>query len=318
MSFSKTIGVIGFIVLQWHFSQVHSGEEWSVSAEALVWYPSEDIASIWADVITVGKNKSSWKACGFDFRWDTGFRLGLQKKCAVQGWDTSIYWTWFQTSSKNKISFTPNSTISPEFFAAFLSGNTPKNMQGQWGLLLNILDLEIGWSNWAHERCLFRPFIGLKGGWIHQMIQVRYGDLIIQEIPTTLAAKERVKNHFWGIGPEIGIESKWRLGRIHGHSFFLLGHFSVATLYGDWSCKDTYQNEASQKSSVTTNHATMGAVMCQGFLGLGWEGLRRFRARFGFESQIWMNQLRIATFQLQRLHHDLTLQGLTLGCTCDF
>ena len=63
--------------------------------------------------------------------------------------------------------------------------------------------------------------------------------------------------------------------------------------------------------------------MMRGFVGVGWETdfykeKAHLALKLGYEMQLWLNQLRIATFQLQRLHDDLTLQGLTLNCRVDF
>ncbi|MEM1282324.1 MAG: hypothetical protein AAGG81_02080, partial [Chlamydiota bacterium] len=90
-----------------------------------------------------------------------------------------------------------------------------------------------------------------------------------------------------------------------------------------WSCDDFYENTVSQTSSVTTDNSKLGALMFRGFFGVEWDFgtiCRRadLNAKLGYEAQIWMNQLRIATFQLQRLHNDLTLQGLTLSAVFNF
>ena len=63
--------------------------------------------------------------------------------------------------------------------------------------------------------------------------------------------------------------------------------------------------------------------MFRGFVGIGWDADLRsckshFAAKLGFESQLWLNQLRISTLQVQRLHGDLTLQGLTFNCRLDY
>lgn len=291
---------------------------WTASADFLVWYASEEVASIWADVITVGDNTSAWEARGFDFNWDYGLRLGLTSNLDCDQWDTAFYWTWFHTSERHTIPFDSETRISPEFFAAFLSGNIPESMSVKWSLSFNMYDWELGKNCFVCRNVSLRPFIGLKGGWINQSIDAHYNNLIITE-PTDLTAQEHLANNFWGIGPSVGAHLKWEVY----NCFHLVGDFSMASLWGVWNCQDFYENSASQTSSVTTDQSMLGSLMFRGFLGLAWDvGLgcenSQLEVKLGFETQIWINQLRIATFQLQRLHHDLTLQGMTLSCGYGF
>ncbi|NGX32247.1 MAG: hypothetical protein K1060chlam4_00288, partial [Candidatus Anoxychlamydiales bacterium] len=168
-----------------------------------------------------------------------------------------------------------------------------------------------------------RPFLGVKGGWINQSIHGQYFNLTIDSVLTNHSGSESLKNNFWGIGPLGGINTKWRILNFGSNFFDFFGDFSVATMWGTWSCSDVYKNTASQTSSVNMKNSTLGALMFRGFMGIEWNvnfhaNKSHFATKLGYEMQIWLNQLRLATFQLQRLHGDLTLQGLTLNCRLDF
>lgn len=296
---------------------------WIVSLDFLGWFASEEVASIWADVITIGNNTSSWDALGFNFKWDYGFRLGAGCNFRYDEWDTALYWTWFQTDAKHIIPFKLNASISPEFFAGFLSGNTPQSMRAKWGLLFNMFDWELGKKYWTRKRLFLRPFLGLKGGWINQSIHGQYYNLTIDNVHTNNSGNEFLKNNFWGIGPLGGIDTKWRINNF-GHNFFgFFGDFSVATMWGTWISSDLYKNTLSKTSAVNTKNSSLGALMFRGCMGIEWNATfkpnkSRFTTKLGYEMQFWLNQLRIATFQLQRLHDDLTLQGVTFNCRLDF
>jgi hypothetical protein len=297
--------------------------KWVVSADFLAWFASEEVASIWADVITIGNNTSSWEALGFNFKWDYGFRIGAGHSLLHDQWDTTLNWTHFQTEAKHAIPYKTNATISPEFFAAFLSGNTPQSMSARWSLHLNMFDWELGKSFWISKCLSLRPFLGLKGGWINQLIHGQYYNLTIDKVLTDNSATELLKNNFWGIGPLGGINTTWKIRNFGSHSFDFFGDFSIATMWGTWNCSDVYKNTAFKTSSVNMKDSTLGAVMLRGFMGIEWdvvlyEGRSRFATKLGYEMQFFLNQLRIATFQLQRLHADLTLQGVTFNCRLDF
>lgn len=300
-----------------------SSSNFSFSADFLAWFASQEVVSIWADVITIGDNTSTWNAKGFDFNWDYGFRVGADYGFTHDGWDIAAYWTWFRTDATHTIPYTPNSTISPEFFAAFLSGNSPQSMSTHWSLLFNLIDLELGRSYWVSHFLALKPFVGIKGSWIHQAIDAKYSNLTINHAFTHTSALEHVKNNFWGVGPSGGVNTKWQIRQFGMHALDFFGDFSMASLWGSWNCSDFYINSNNISSSVNTPPDSLGALMFRGFWGFEWEvgtcnTNTRFAIKLGYEMQIWLNQLRIATFQLQRLHGDLTLQGATLNARLDF
>lgn len=306
---------------------IHEEEEegnWVISADFLAWSASEEVASIWVDFITFKENATTWAFPGFDFSWDYGFRVGAGRDLEYDGWDTTLYWNWFRTKATHEIPPGLNTFIQPEFFAGFLSGAEPQSVIGTWSLLLNMFDWELGRVYWVSNNVSLRPFLGIKGGWIHQSIQTDYYDLILDFIiPTEHSGHEGLKNNFWGVGPLGGVNTKWKVGDFKSHFFDIFGDFSLATMWGSWSCSDLYKDTLSQSYSVITKNSSLGALMFRGFLGIGWEvdlgaNESHFSAKLGYEMQLWLNQLRISTFQLQRLHNDLTLQGITLNAQFDF
>lgn len=293
------------------------------SADFLYWYPSEEVSDIWASVINVGLDTSSWGAPGFNFKWDYGFRVGVGYDFVHDEWDSALYWTWFRMDTNRTIPSAPNTTISPEFDAAFLTGNSAQSLKGNWSLLFNMFDWELGRSYWVSESLSLRPFVGVKGASIRQSIHAHYFNLTIQNVLTNQSGKEHLKNHFWGVGPSAGIYTKWSLRSWKSNFFHFFGDFSTATMWGNWTCSDMYKNTASQTYSIVTKNSSLGALMFRGFAGIGWDTDFRsckshFSAKLGFETQIWFNQLRISTLQVQRLHGDLTLQGLTFNCRWDY
>jgi hypothetical protein len=238
-------------------------------------------------------------------------------------WDTTLCWTWFRTQAHHTLHAQPNTILGPEFFAAFLSGDNPESMHGTWSLLLNMFDWELGRHFPISKNLSIRPFLGLKGGWIDQSIHIKYSNLIIDNITTTQFGNEHLKNNFWGIGPIGGLNTTWKVYNGNPHSLDLFGDFSMATMWGTWLCSDVYKNTLSKTTTVGMNDSSFGALMFRGFMGIEWEidfnaGRSRLATKLGFEMQLWLDQLRLATFQLQRLHNDLSFQGITLNFRFDF
>lgn len=308
---------------------------WDLFADAFAWYASEQASAVWADILEIGSNTSSFTAQDIGFDWDFGFRLGAGRNLEYDQWDTQLYWTWFRTEAHQSKRVSPEfipilgggvlvtEEIHPEFFAADLSADFSQSAKIRWSLLFNMFDWELGRSYWVSKDLSLRPFIGIKGGWIDQSIHVKYDNLIIASAPTNLSAKEPVKNNFWGIGPVGGVNTKWKLRNFGTHYPSLFGDFSAATMWGTWSCSDVYKKTNGIKVNVHSRKLTLGALMFRGFMGLGWDvafnkGRSHFSTRVGYEMQLWVNQLRVATSQLIRLHGDLTLQGVTFNCQFDF
>lgn len=303
-------------------------KSYSVSADFLYWLASEEVSNIWADIVHVGSNTSSWTAPSFDMNWSYGFRFGLDRKFGSQGWDSSLSWTWYQANTSKTIIGKSGDDIDAEFFAAFLGNDasqasTIHKMKGHWRILYNMIDLDLGKKFQVSRSLGLRPFIGLKGGAIHQPITVNYADITQKSTNTHFSAKEHLKNNFFAIGLRGGIDTTWTLCYFKNHSFSIEGDFALATMWGKWHCSDFYKNSLGISYDVSMPKSYLGSLEFEGFLGLMWQAYfdnqnYRFSSKLGYEMQLWVNQLRLATFQLQRLHGDLTLQGLTFNCILEF
>ncbi len=300
-----------------------------IFADFLVWFASEEPSSAWGSIAGSTFNPlivDTFEAKGISFGWDFGFRVGAGTKLKYDHWDTQLYWSWFRTIAHSSIP-TTNSLILPEFFGGFVNGDHAKNGKLHWTLLFNMCDWELGRRYEIGKRLSLRPFLGLKGGWINQTIrslwQVNAREVQGVTLPVDYSAKEDLKNNFWGIGPSVGVNSMWNLVHFESHALNLFGDFSTAMMRGTWMCKDRYSNPTPYEIFVNMKNTSLGALMMRGFLGFGWDAYwnrekYHFAAKLGYEMQLWLNQLRIPTFQQIRLHGDLSLQGGTFNCRFDF
>ncbi len=295
----------------------------------LFWYASEEPSDSWANVIQTTINdegiQDTFDVVPLAFDWNFGFRAGVGYHLEQDQWDTQLYWSWFRTQTEADLS---SGTIIPEFFGSFLNGDLANFGKIHWSLLYNMCDWELGRSYWVSQCLLFRPFMGLKGGWIHQSILSNW-NIVEQSIPGSspmsvhYTSQENLKNNFWGIGPTSGIGTQWKLAGFGSHLLSLFGDFSASMLWGTWNFSDEYENSSPYEISVNVQPQNLGCLMVRGFMGLGWETCfsrqgTRFSMQVGYETQLWFNQLQIPTFQQLCLHGDLTLQGGTLSSRFDF
>jgi Legionella pneumophila major outer membrane protein precursor len=287
-------------------------------ADILYWKASEETSSIWATIGSSSFNpliSDKWEAKNISFNWDYGLRFGVGYNLSHDKWETRLLWSWFRTKSDSEISNT-SSLILPQFFGAFVNGDQPFNGNLRWSILYNMGDLELARTYWISKKLSFCPYVSLKGGWIYQKIrslwQVDERDVNNVKIPVNYIAEENLKNNFWGIGPCAGFQTMWTLANFKNQALQLLGNFSSALLWGNWSFKDEYFNQSPYRIDVNVRDLHLGALMLKGILGFGWKKCWNkafLAANIGYEAQLWINQLRIPTFQQILLHGDLTLQG---------
>lgn len=299
---------------------------WDVSGEFLIWFASEQLSSAWFSQLTTliegGMISDTFSAPSLRFDWDVGFRVGLGYGMEYDEWDTQLHWSRFCTRAQDSVS---GGVILPEFFGAFLHGDGPNFGTIDWSLFYNMIDWDLGRSYWVSEYLSFRPFFGLQGGWIDQTIHSQWHVVSRSvggvSIPVDYLAHEDLHNNFWGVGPLGGINTKWILGHTSSYRFHLFGDVSSAWMWGVWACDDVYTNPTPASISTNMADSNLGALMLQGIVGLGWDAKINkmfFSLQMGFETQFWLNQLRIPTFQQLRLHGDLTLQGGTFKARLDF
>ena len=291
--------------------------------EVLYWFASEETSNTW---ISVSQTALKLDALHFTetatlkvlpFEWNVGFRVGIAYQPPLDGWSLLADYTRFTTQGSASVSPSTHFTISSQFFCANANGDVYKGASTQCSLTYDMLDLELG-RQWGISPSLFlQPFIGLRGGWIDHTYH------LTGTTASSIAAKERVTNDFWGVGPAGGLNTQWIFGRLGKSCFSLLSNFAGAFLWGHWTFKDTYRSSIAQQVELDVPNSSLGALAFRSLLGIGWsspiQGDRfRIAMQAGYEMEFWLNHLRVPTFFDDRLHHDFTLQGGNFDVSMDF
>ncbi len=303
-----------------------------VIADVLVWCAKESATENWAQLFrstAVQAPNVDIDILQVSFGWDVGFRVGVDYGMAHDRWDTSLVYTWFRTEGKDHASTSGGEIVSAFFGNIFvgnpdalgLTGATYHNASIKWKINFNIFDWELGRSYWVSSGLALRPFMGLKGGWIDQRIDSTWlNPLASARVlnPSALGvATENLKNDFWGLGPCVGLNTKWKLGDFNRHVFSLFGDFSGAIMWGHWTFGDVYKNELPLEVSVVNAELNGGASMLRTFTGFAWD-VNFFSLRLGYEMQFWLDQLQFYSSPMGRLSHELTLQGGSIDFRLDF
>lgn len=251
------------------------------------------------------------------FDWNFGVRTGLGYRFAGDRWDTRLYYTWFQTQGKDSSrASTTNANITSAFLGEWLTfGFASSAGRIHWHILLNTVDWELGRDCSISQGLSFRPYLGLKGAWVHQMVRSHWISTVLSHgISTKYKATENLKNNFWGVGPKGGVSTNWLLGSVKTHSFNLFADASVALLGGQWILKDIQKTSMNSEIAGINPSTWTATFMFYGLMGFSWDvQFNKDRSNVGvcvgYEFQYWYDQLKIFTFLEGTLHAALVLQG---------
>lgn len=282
-----------------------------VSGEVMVWTTREAGTDCWAEVITTQGFNLLNDLREVHFDWDAGFRVGVGY---FDQWDTQLLYTRFYTLGKDQVLSEPgtvHSTFTGNFYidnptGSGISGPAYDAANIHWTIDFNIFDWELGHKFCPSRSLVLRPYLGIKGGRIDQTIRSQW-------INASFVGNENLKNHFWGIGPQLGISTDWKLL----DSFSLISDFTGALMWGHWSLGDHFSNSVGQQVAINLHTITSGATMVRGYLGFQWE-VCHFTAKLGYEMQVWLDQLQFYSFTGGRLDNALTLQGGTFEICFSF
>ena len=262
------------------------------------------------------------------FDWDPGFRFGLGWKTSYD-WDLFVNYTRFHTTVKDS---TRNDT---GLMGAFTSVQFLRCIS-QFKLGYDMIDAEIGRPFHVGATLAFKPFIGVRGGWIKQKGINKYLDAAGPPQPDrgSPPASATWNEKDWVVGPRTGISIDYLFGQ-SGFGFY--GNLAAALLYGE--CEVTLKGYDTRNGVNNLavdlpipNHSLLKANLETGF-GLSWgdfidkENLA-LRIRLGWEASMWFDMSKIfilyggggdggEVFGYEP-NHPLIMQGGVINARLDF
>lgn len=305
-----------------NFTTSPSDNSYYVFADLLSWKVSEAGADNWVQDIGAAGAHQSTTVYGVPFDSDLGLRLGAGFN-STNGWDTTLYYTGYHTTATDS----QTGNLASAYLGNFWVNNTDGSGFGpsyqsadmNWDINFNTLDLDFGHEFIVKNIMSLHPFIGFKLASINQDVKTNWYNPI--GVNNFTQGTEKITNDFDGIGPAIGVDLSFKLFEHTKSALSILGSFSGALMYGHWDLNDVYTNDQPTTKTVDNSDMTSAAPMISGFLGLQWT--ERFNkvdttVRLGYEEQIWYDQLRFYSYNMGRLHDELTLQGGTLDLNINF
>lgn len=277
-----------------------------------------------------------------DFDWDWGIRVGLGCNFEHDGWDLRAQYTWFDTNGSESTGSGINNSIIPLRGSSRIVENASTSIsnrflyctsaKAQYDFDYNAIDLELGRSYFVSGKLSFRPHWGLKTAWIDQEQITRYTGGAVDPGHSTWMGLQGNTVHvkddcdFWGLGPRVGLDSKWHLG----YGFSLFGNVATSLLFGYFEVehKERYsQFGGNQLKLIADRHAFSPTAQMQ--LGLRYDkyihhNTQHIGVGLGFEGQYWWRQNQMLkvddaqVLQYERYSEDVSMHGITLDLKWDF
>jgi hypothetical protein len=301
--------------------------KWDVFADVLVW-SAQETCSEWAFIVpsayvsapssTIpGSYDAVLKAVTFD--WKAGVRTGIAYNIERDRWDTRFDYTWYDTHGTNHLSAPPGQVLQSQFIATDFLLTLPTfsatfdRAKIKWDISFNMFNWDLGRIFYLGKSLSLRPHIGLQGGWIDQDVVAHWyhsNTLIPYNV------RETLKHHFWGIGPEVGVNTKWNFWKNPQNAFSFFGDFGQVFMWGHWSFNEVAHTTDSVTTINTQPDRNMGSLTFQSSAGFIWDirfnkNRSLFTFKLGYEFQIWAQQLQFFQHFSGILNNALILQGAT-------
>jgi hypothetical protein len=312
---------------------------WFFTADVLYWHAKVGGTEFaYTDNDPVGALPIKGRVKHIDFEWDWGFRFGLGYNFDHDGWDIRAEYTYFDSNGSDSTSAGLNSTVIPLRGTSGIVATVANpayqfifcgSAKSQYDFDYQSVDLELGRAYFVSRTLSFRPHWGLKSAWIDQQQITRYTGGTANDNNLGLGVNTvHVKDDcdFWGLGPRVGVDSKWYLGC----GFSIFGNVAGALLFGhfDVNHKERYSLLQDNRVKMSANrHAFSPNVQMQ--LGLRYDtyvhcGKQHIGVGLGYEANYWWRQnqmLKIDDAQVlkyERYSEDVSMHGLTLDIKWDF
>jgi hypothetical protein len=271
------------------------------------------------------------KAVDLDFDYKPGFKVGFGMNFDHDKWDTFAEYTWFRATEHVRRELDVNNaaiTLLPAWqIPNFLN---PQYQAGseKWRLRMDLVDWDLGRSCTVGTKLCLRPFIGLRGAFIRQNVEVDYLNVTPAALAIVPSTSVHQSSHSWGVGPRVGLSSNWKFGK--GFRVYTKEEVDVLFTQYDLKSRQTSAVSVANQYIVKQDDANYLRAHVELDLGLGWESYFisdkyhiDFSADYGFQVFFDQNMFRSAA-SAQAVgksvvpNGNLYIHGLTATARFDF
>ncbi len=307
-----------------------------VTGDALFWKATQDGLEYAIDIPVASSLppvQQNGKVKDLNFKWGWGFRAGIGYNLPYDGWDLYLNWTRFHHTSSSHIERASGGTLEPLWLPptyTFSNNVFANTAAARWRLQYDTLDLELGRSYFVSRALALRPFIGLRGAFIHQSIRYQFTP---QSFNFFNPFTTKGRNNFNAFGLRAGVALNW----FFNSQWSLFGNASATLAQGEFDValkmSAKRENPLRDAGNLLREKNSYHRVKTnlEAAVGLTWETYfcsKRYHVALSLAYEVvqWINQnqLREAFFPQNFLgtfvphHGDLGLHGGTFAARFDF
>lgn len=293
-----------------------------LEAAYLYWRSSIEDLSVTSDIQRQGTLQIKETIKQIDYKYESGFKLGLGYNLSYDYWDIFANWTRLHTqphSSWSSTSQTLNASLLAPFEGSGILGSNSVN--SRWNLHFDTVDLELGRRLFLGRNLAIRPYAGLKGAWVTSRLNTSYAGI---NSSVFNSANVSLKDRNQGIGLRFGMQGRWDLGC---SNFAILANIAGAILWNNIKTTnntDEFLSNGSLALGGGSKHAHYRTLkpLVECFIGLDWGSC--FCKKYylgvsaGYEMQFWWDYNTFFVATRNTTMYDLKLHGLTATITIDF
>jgi hypothetical protein len=218
-----------------HPARIDVKNSWDfyVSGSYIYWQPRQDGLELAREIVEVQEGFLVLHVDNtfvhMDFDYHSGFKVGMGGSFERDDWSLDFEYTrLYTTDHRSKTLSDDPEDLALHYFVAFWAEeprlSTAFYAKARWKLHFNILDGTLGRNYYVGEKLSFKPYVGLRAGWIDQKYRADYTFTdFIYETP----AYSNSKSDSWVLGPRVGLDTNWHLGE----GFRLFGNTAAALFY---------------------------------------------------------------------------------------
>ncbi|MGL5627035.1 MAG: Lpg1974 family pore-forming outer membrane protein [Candidatus Rhabdochlamydia sp.] len=291
-----------------------------LEAAYLFWHSSIEDLSVTSNIQPISINQTKEKIKQLNYKYESGFKLGLGYNLSYDYWDVLINWTRLHSQPESSWSSTTQSLhaslLAPFEGAGILGSNS---VHSRWKLHFDTVDLELGRRLFLGRNLAVRPYAGLKGAWVTSKLNTSYAGINSLVFD---AANVSLKDRNQGIGLRFGMQGRWDLGC---SNFAILANIAGAVLWNNIKVQNVtneFRLDGTLGGGVKEAHYHALKPLMECFIGLDWGSC--FCKKYylgisaGYEMQFWWDYNTFFITSRNTTAYDLRLHGLTATITIDF
>lgn len=258
-----------------------------------------------------------------DFKWQWGFKLGFDYCTSFDGWDVGATWTYYKGKAHNVVEAeaSDNRTLLPiwsAFSPAQGSVLYATEIDTDWKLDMNLLDLELAREFWSSKYLALRPHVGLRIAFLDQNYNIDHSGgswsaRTAAPLQDPFNGYTDLTNDYRGVGVRTGLNTTWNIGC--GWAFF--SDAAGSLVYGRFS--NTYKERIRlavnphDKYNIAEYDYSFRATRLFLDLNLGLQWSTQYcDGKYGFLAALsWENHLFLDMNQMWRINRagDLALNN---------